>query len=62
MSNPLEVLRCLETLALTPPEFLDQRPNELETVREFVAGVPRQDEDVVSDNPKTRKRPRVLVQ
>jgi hypothetical protein len=31
-----EVLRCLETISMTPNEFLSQRRNEFITVKNFI--------------------------
>ena len=34
-----EIIRCLETIHLTPQEFLPQRQNEIWTLQEFVRGL-----------------------
>jgi len=48
-----EVLRCLETIHLTPQAFLPQRQNEIRTLQEFVRGLATCDSEHVSagDNP-----------
>jgi|6_EtaG_2_1085325.scaffolds.fasta_scaffold14015_7 hypothetical protein len=43
-----EIIRCLETIHLTPQAFLPQRQNEIRTLQEFVQGLATGDSEHVS--------------
>jgi len=47
--EPEEVLSCLETLHLTPQEFMYQRENELATVRAFASLVLSSNVQAITD-------------